>query len=136
MHHLNGLRLSPMKLMHTNKVVTPYLGRDQTPREDSFNGYHSSCLVAFEQAFGILICRFGIIWSAFRYSLPNCTLVVLVACKLHNFIIDNAKVPSYEMIPHHVDNHVIGTPVVHFQDICHIQRSNQRSRVRRREKSA
>lgn len=40
-------------------VVKPYAGRNISNDEDSFNFYNSSCRMAIEQAFGMLVNRFG-----------------------------------------------------------------------------
>ena len=44
-----------------------------------------------EQAFGILVGRFGILWRPFCFSLETNNRIVLAAMLLHNFCIDHSK---------------------------------------------
>ena len=80
-------------------IVTPYSGYGLSIMKDTFNYYLSSCRIIVEQAFGILVGRFGIFWSALRYDLSVDTLIVMVACKLQNFIIDTSNDTDFRSIP-------------------------------------
>lgn len=72
-------------------IVTPYSDRNFIAREENFNHFLSSCRVKIEQAFGILINRFGVFWSSFRYRLRVATQIICVAAELHNFIIETSE---------------------------------------------
>lgn len=115
-----------------NHILTPYSGRALTPAQDAYNFYQSSCRIAVEQAFGILIHRWGIFWSAMRVSIANATKIIMVCCKLHNLLMADDSSDKFDAIPNHEDNHVSGYPVVHVQDALHhepwISRARQRSR--------
>jgi DDE superfamily endonuclease len=58
---------------------------------DAFNFYHSSLRMHVEQAFGMLVQRFGILWRKLKFSLPVSTLILTVCFRLHNFCIDNGE---------------------------------------------
>lgn len=72
------------------RVLSPYTGQGLTQKEKSFNAYLSSCRIIVEQAFGMFVSRLGVFWSAVRYPLTKVPLIILAACKPHNFIMDNA----------------------------------------------
>jgi DDE superfamily endonuclease len=56
--------------------------------EESFNENLSSLQVTIENAFGVLIQRWGIFWRALRYDPPEATRVIMCCVRLHNFCID------------------------------------------------
>lgn len=62
-------------------VMTPYGGYGLSQRWDAFNFYLSSCRITVEQAFGILMSRFGMFWSLLRFSVARNTLIIGVCCK-------------------------------------------------------
>jgi hypothetical protein len=59
-----------------------------TTGSDAFNFFHSSLRMHVEQAFGILVQRFVILWQKLTFSLPACILVLSACFRLHNFCID------------------------------------------------
>jgi hypothetical protein len=84
----------------TEYLLTPYskaallLPGFETCR-DAYNFYQSSHRVHIEQAFGMLVRRFGIFWRPLGFDLPRCGVIVGVAMRLHNWCIDhNAKIPQ------------------------------------------
>lgn len=115
-------------------LLTPYSGSALTTRQDSYNYYHSSCRIVVEQSFGILVNRWGILWSALRCRLAKATDVIVVCFKLHNFIMDSQHEDQFNVIPPHEHNHVHGEPFVHIQELCHdepwIRRARQPGRQR------
>lgn len=116
-------------------ILTPYSGRRLTLLQDSFNYYLSSLRITVEQAFGILVTRFGIFWSPLRFDLAKDTLIILVACKIHNFIIDNSVGGRHSILPMAEENRVQGEPVVHLQSALHTDQEYDRNRNRSREHS-
>lgn len=109
-------------------IVTPFKGRNLDRSMDSFNFHHSSCRMVVEQAFGILVSRFGIFWSPLRGTLKRKTKIISTAVKLHNFIIDNKEDREFDFIPNHVDNNVRGTPNVFLQNELHTEVEEMRNR--------
>jgi hypothetical protein len=70
-------------------IITPYSGRRLTVAKDCFNYWQSSARIVIEQAFGILVARWGILWRPLRTSVGKATTIILALAKLHNYIIDN-----------------------------------------------
>lgn len=109
---------------HTGNMLCPYSGRGLSAIEDSFNYYQSSCRIFIEQAFGMLVGRWGIFWSAIKYPLEKVTLIIMVCCKLHNFIIDNADENDCDKnyrVPVHYLNRVQGHEEIFFQQDHHTE---------------
>ena len=116
-------------------ILTPYSGPNLSQVKESFNFFLSSCRITIEQAFGILISRFSIFLSPLRYSLKTDTLIIMVACKLHNFIIDSRDEIYYNILDVVDENNVQGSPTVHIQNYLHTEQDSQRTRRRDREES-
>jgi hypothetical protein len=79
-----------------NGVITPWtagqiLQDDFGVSRDALNFFHSSLRMPVEQAFGMLVERFGIIWRKLIFSLPVNTLVLSTCFRLHNFCINNGE---------------------------------------------
>lgn len=72
---------------NSGHALTLHGGTRLTQVQDPFIYYLSPCVIAMEQPFVIFISRFGILWSPLCLVLPNFILVILIACKLQNFII-------------------------------------------------
>jgi hypothetical protein len=84
----------------TEYLLTPYskaallLHGFETSR-DAYNLFQSSHRVHIEQAFGLLVRRFGIFWRPLAFDLPRCSVIVGVMMRLHNWCIDhNARMPQ------------------------------------------
>jgi hypothetical protein len=107
------------------RVLTPYSGRMLTSREDAFNYFLSSCRIFVEQVFGVIVARFGIFWSPMRCSVKKTSRIVVVCCKIHNFIIDRrlerGDDNDTEDLQPDDDNCVAGEPQVHIQDELHME---------------
>ena len=116
-------------------ILTPYSGPNLLQVKDSFNFYLSSCRSTIEQAFGMPVSRFGIFWSPLRSGLETDTFIVMVACKLHNFIIDSRDESYYNILDVVDENNVHGSPSVHVQNYLHTEQDSQRTRRRDREES-
>jgi DDE superfamily endonuclease len=110
------------------QVLRPFPGA-LTSRQEAFNYYLSSLRILVEQVFGVIVGRWGILWSPMRCTLKKATRVVVVVCKLHNFIIDERRAregPQYKAnefstTPADAVNHVAGAAEVHIQDIVHCE---------------
>jgi DDE superfamily endonuclease len=57
---------------------------------DSFNFFQSSLRVHVEQAFGIFVNRFGILWRPLEFDLPRASRILSACALLHNYIVDNS----------------------------------------------
>jgi hypothetical protein len=71
----------------TQQVLTPWSGRGLGRWKDSFNYWLSHSRQAIEKAFGMLIQRWGIFWRSLRFDHAKWATVVIVAMKLHNFVL-------------------------------------------------
>jgi DDE superfamily endonuclease len=101
------------------RIITPYSGK-LTQMEDTFNFFWSSLRIMAEQVFGVIVARWGILWSPLRCSLKKISTIMAVCCKLHTYIIQTRGQTEATSVPQqHVDNDVGGEAVVHMQDSCH-----------------
>ncbi|RWR73285.1 protein ALP1-like protein [Cinnamomum micranthum f. kanehirae] len=68
--------------------LSQYRGRGRRPngKKELFNYYHSSLRNVIERCFGILKAKFPILKLMLSYSLRRQRQIVIVACRLHNFI--------------------------------------------------
>ena len=73
---------------NTEQELSPYRGRHLDVWRDSFNYHLSLHRQCVERAFGILVQRWGVFWRPLRVAYYNIPLIIRVACKLHNFLID------------------------------------------------
>ena len=55
--------------------------------DDSFNFYQSQLRITIERAFGVLVCRWGILWKPLRVKLASMPVVVRACLHLHNFCV-------------------------------------------------
>lgn len=72
----------------TETVIVPYPGVNlyiTDPSKESFNFWHSQIRITIERCFGILVRRWGILWSPLEFSLDNIFAVIHACCRLHNF---------------------------------------------------
>ena len=118
---------------NSRHVLTPYGGFGLSQRQDAFNFYLSSCRITVEQAFGMLVSRFGIFWSPLRFSVACNTLIVVVCCKIHNYLLATNDQTYFETLDTAEQNEVQGNPFVHTQNNLHLEQEMQRGRVRMRE---
>ena len=65
-------------------LLCPFPGRGLGALKDTFNFYQSNCRIKIEQAFGILVRRWGVLWRALECAHDRAPLVFSVCCKLHN----------------------------------------------------
>jgi DDE superfamily endonuclease len=77
--------------VYGDSLLTPHSGRQLNEAQDCFNYWKSSARIHIEQAFGILVGRWGILWRPLRTSVAKSTLIILTLAKLYNFIIDSGS---------------------------------------------
>jgi hypothetical protein len=78
----------------SNSVLTPWPGRELAPERDSFNYWLSSSRIHIEQAFGILVARWGILWRPLDVDYRRVPTLMMALLKLHNLCIDSNDVPA------------------------------------------
>ncbi len=75
-----------------NGLLTPWprseLAKEDGIYIDGFKFYHSSHPIHLEQAFGVLLQRWGILWKPLRFQVDSAIVIVSVTMRLHNFWID------------------------------------------------
>ncbi|CAM9724020.1 unnamed protein product, partial [Hapterophycus canaliculatus] len=72
----------------SSKVLVPFPGSlmpDQ-PFKDAYNYFQSSGRMPIEQAFGIMVRQWGILWRPLSVPLKNTTRVLNAVVRLHNFV--------------------------------------------------
>jgi DDE superfamily endonuclease len=69
------------------RILAPYSG-SLTSVQDSFNYFLSSLRIMVEQTFGVLVARWGILWSPLLYYLAKVSKIVAACYTLRNEIID------------------------------------------------
>ena len=69
-------------------MLTPWPGRNLPREKDCFNYWLSSARIHIEQAFGLLVRRWGILWRPLRLKVSKAAKLIIILCKLHNFVID------------------------------------------------
>jgi hypothetical protein len=107
------------------RIVTPYSGRNLDKVKDSFNYYISSLRITVEQVFGVIVSRWGILWSPLRCSLARPTRIIVVCAKLRNYIIDQGigrgdNLDFNDIPGPDLDNNVQGEPEIFLQDYLHL----------------
>ncbi len=80
-------------------LLSPYPGTCQgRPYDDSFNYYLSSYRVVIENAFGVFVQRWGILWRRLLIDLEFVPKVLMGLAILHNFIIDEDDDVAYTLL--------------------------------------
>jgi DDE superfamily endonuclease len=79
-----------------NGSITPWTSEQLLDDEfgvsrDTFNFYNFSLRMHVEQAFGMLVRRFGILWRKLMFSLPANVLVLAARFRLHHFCIEHGE---------------------------------------------
>jgi hypothetical protein len=89
-------------------MATPYSGVSNNPdkvAEDYYNFYHSQLCIRVECAFGMLVQRWGIIWTAMPRNLSIAKIIAIVnaLARLHNFCIDETN--TSQTVPRSMDRY-------------------------------
>ena len=80
--------------INTDHMLVPYPGRNEwKSKEDTFNFFASQLRVRIENAFALLVRRWGILQKPLQMALKNQPVIIKAICCLHNFCIDE-KEPS------------------------------------------
>jgi hypothetical protein len=84
--------------VNSEHLLVPYPGTNLNQREDAYNFYLSQLRIRIEQAFALLVGRWGIFWRPLQVPLRHQPTLILATCKLHNFCIDEREacgLPAY-----------------------------------------
>jgi DDE superfamily endonuclease len=75
--------------------MRPWPRRSLSQEKACFNYWMSSARIHIEQAFGMLIGRWGVSWRPLRTTIDKAAQIALVCMKLHDCIVetDSADVP-------------------------------------------
>jgi DDE superfamily endonuclease len=65
---------------------------------DSVNFFQPSFRVHVEQAFGIFVNRFGILWRPLEFDLPKASRIVSACALFHNYIIDKSDATELDAV--------------------------------------
>ena len=79
----------------SDRLITPYPGKQLPQGEDSFNFHLSQLRVRIEQSFGILVSTWGILWRPLRIQFGGRTDVVYALFRLHNYLQDEKVTPVH-----------------------------------------
>jgi hypothetical protein len=82
-YHWNG----DAAYSNSKRLMAPYEGSGLDDLKESFNFLHSQVRITIERAFGILVQRFGILWSPIKYELGFIAEIIHACCRLHNYCI-------------------------------------------------
>lgn len=120
------------------RIMTPKSGSGLSAEMDVFNYFWSSLRTIIEQTFGILVARWGILWSPLRYSLVTNILIIEACIKLHNYIIarrrarDESSVSAEALLTDmegiDEDNNVSGSAQIFMQHLHHTEDDLSRNR--------
>lgn len=100
----------------SESILTPWSGKNLTPDKDAFNYYLSKNRVAVEQAFGMFVLRWGILWRPLDVCVHDAPRLVMALVKLHNFCVDQ----RIKLAPRHFDDRRDGDRIrIIMQDTCH-----------------
>ena len=69
----------------------PFPGQNLDQRMDSFNYFLSQLRIRIENAFALLVARWGILWRPLRVRLKHQPCLIKCLCKLHNFCIEEKE---------------------------------------------
>lgn len=112
------------------RLLTPWPGRNLSEARDCFNYWQSAARTHIEQAFGMIVMRWGILWRPLRCQLRRAPKIVSVCCKLHNYIIDSGDAsgpppPCTDDWGSHTEP---ADMTVHPQDLCDLDEALHRRR--------
>ena len=79
----------------SDQLLTPYPGKLLPRDQDAFNFYLSQLRVKIEQAFGILVGQWGILWRPLRVQFAGRSGLITALFRLHNFLCDEKVKPVH-----------------------------------------
>ena len=86
-----GMRRTPL----SDELLTPYPGKLLPGDQDAFNFYLSQLRVNIEQAFGILVGQWGILWRSLRVQFADRNGLIIALFRLRNFLCDEKVKPVH-----------------------------------------
>ncbi|CAB1103509.1 unnamed protein product [Ectocarpus sp. CCAP 1310/34] len=79
----------------SDHLLTPYPGKLLPRDEDSFNFHLSQLRVKIEQAYGILVGQWGILWRPLRVQFAGRSALITALFRLHNYLRDEQVKPVH-----------------------------------------
>lgn len=79
----------------SDQLLTPYPGKLLPRDRDAFNFFLSQLRVRIEQAFGILVGQWGILWRPLRVQFAGRSDLITALFRLHNFLCDEKVRPVH-----------------------------------------
>ena len=76
---------------NSEHLIVPIPGGNLNEKEDAFNFFFSQLRVRIENAFALLVNKWGILWKPLRVALSRQPALFLCLCKLHNYCIDQKE---------------------------------------------
>jgi DDE superfamily endonuclease len=73
------------------RIIAPWPGRNMSKEKDALNYWKSSARILIEQAFGMPVARWGVLWRPLRVPIGKYGQAVIVCMKLQNNIIERAE---------------------------------------------
>jgi hypothetical protein len=67
-----------------DSLLVPFEGRGRTEEEHNFNFYQSSLHMNIKCTFGLLVTRWGVLWSPLQSSMTHNVMTILALAVLHN----------------------------------------------------
>ena len=77
----------------SDHLLTPYPGKNLLKDKDAFNFFLSQVRIRIEQAFGILVGQWGILWKPLRVHFTARTDLITALFRLQNFLRDEKIAP-------------------------------------------
>jgi hypothetical protein len=77
--------------INTGHLIVPFPGQNLAQCMDSFNYFLNQLRIHIENAFALLVGRWGILWRPLSVRLKNQPNLIKCLCKLHNFCIDEKE---------------------------------------------
>jgi hypothetical protein len=77
--------------VNTEHMLVPFPGQNLDQRRDSYNFFLSQLRIRIENAFALLVARWGILWRPLRVKLKHQPNLIKCLFKLHNFCIDEKE---------------------------------------------
>ena len=79
----------------SDELLTPYPGKLLPGDQDAFNFCLSQLRVNIEQAFGILVGQWGILWRSLRVQFADRNGLIIALFRLRNFLCDEKVKPVH-----------------------------------------
>lgn len=90
-----------------NGLVTPWsngaMGNEDGAYCDSFNCWQSSHIIQVDQAFCVLVNRWGTVRRPMLFRIPDCLIIGSVVMRFHNFAIEEDGMQQPEDYESHDD---------------------------------